>query len=227
MVLQDLFVDRLVERVDKLREEIAMYEAQAMAQHEETKATRDALSDAQMEMEVCAGSFIPKASKLVHKTNYYASPCHDIEDVISFMAKTECMYGLCSGMSNFQAISLEKKQLFQQWNSSLTGMRRRDEAHAAMMEALTQQQQRIRSLETEIDGYKRYLQQEQEQNEKLTLIYNKTVIDISTVKKLLQQCQEKHDALKNEYATYTRMLHETEQALNRANTVSHTLLKSR
>jgi hypothetical protein len=36
----------------------------------------------------------------------------------------------------FQAIGLEKKQLYQQWNSSLIGMRRRDEAHAAMQEAL-------------------------------------------------------------------------------------------
>ena len=35
-----------------------------------------------------------------------------------------------------QSINLEKKQLFQQWNSSLIGMRRRDEAHSAMQEAL-------------------------------------------------------------------------------------------
>ena len=35
-----------------------------------------------------------------------------------------------------EQINLEKKQLFQQWNSSLIGMRRRDEAHAAMQEAL-------------------------------------------------------------------------------------------
>ncbi|KAL5019139.1 hypothetical protein ScPMuIL_004861 [Solemya velum] len=38
------------------------------------------------------------------------------------------------------------------------------------------------------------------------------------VKKQLTQCQAKHDALKAEYATLTRMLHETEQALNRAST---------
>ena len=35
-----------------------------------------------------------------------------------------------------QAIQLEKKQLLQQWNSSLIGMRRRDEAYAAMQEAV-------------------------------------------------------------------------------------------
>ena len=84
----------------------------------------------------------------------------------------------------------------------------------------SQQQQRIMSLETEIDGYKRSIQKEQENNEKLTLVLNKTDSDMTTVKRLLQQCHDKHDALKSEYSTYTRMLHETEQALNRANTVS-------
>ena len=82
---QDLLVDRLVERVDKLREEISMFEAQITAQQEETRMAKDALSEAYMEIE---------------------------------------------------SITLEKKQLFQQWNSSLIGMRRRDEAHAAMSEAL-------------------------------------------------------------------------------------------
>ncbi|XP_052261678.1 coiled-coil domain-containing protein 40-like isoform X2 [Dreissena polymorpha] len=164
---QDLFVDRLVERVDKLKEEIAMYEAQLTAQLEETKAAKEQLMEAHMEIE---------------------------------------------------AISLEKKQLYQQWNSSLIGMRRRDEAHAAMMEALNQQQQKVLSLETEIEGYKKSIQKEQEQNEKLTLILNKTERDIETVKKQLAQCQSKHDALKSEYATYTRILHETEQSLNRAMT---------
>ncbi|WAQ97414.1 CCD40-like protein [Mya arenaria] len=164
---QDLFVDRLVERVDKLKEEIAMYEAQLTAQLEETKAAKEQLMEAHMEIE---------------------------------------------------AISLEKKQLYQQWNSSLIGMRRRDEAHSAMLEALSQQQQKVLSLETEIEGYKKSIQKEQEQNEKLTLILNKTERDIETVKKQLTQCQAKHDALKSEYATYTRILHETEQSLNRAMT---------
>ena len=49
---QDLFVDRLVERVDNLKEEIAMFEAQIAAQTEETKAAKEALMEAHMEIEV-------------------------------------------------------------------------------------------------------------------------------------------------------------------------------
>ena len=51
-VSQDLYVDRLVEQVDKLREDIAITEAQLTAQLEETKAAKEALSEASMEIEV-------------------------------------------------------------------------------------------------------------------------------------------------------------------------------
>lgn len=59
MLLQDLYVDRLVEQVDKLREEIAISEAQLTAQLEETKAAREALTEASMEIEVCNNVFMP------------------------------------------------------------------------------------------------------------------------------------------------------------------------
>ena len=35
-----------------------------------------------------------------------------------------------------QTVILEKKKLLQQWNSTLIGMRRRDEAYAAMLVAI-------------------------------------------------------------------------------------------
>ena len=75
-------------------------------------------------------------------------------------------------------------------------------------------------METEIEGYKRSTQKEQEQNEKLTMILNKAENDIATIRKQMVQCQTKLDGLKNEYATYTRMMHETEHSLNKANAVS-------
>ena len=82
-----------------------------------------------------------------------------------------------------------------------------------------QQKQRILSLDTEVEVFKRHISKEQELNEKLMMVLNKTEQEIAMVKKLMQQCNAKYDALKNEYATYSRMLHETEQALFRANTV--------
>ncbi|KAK3733202.1 hypothetical protein QZH41_019682 [Actinostola sp. cb2023] len=164
---QDLLVDMLTQKVDHLREEINMYEAQCIAQSEETKAAQQNLSEALTEIE---------------------------------------------------ALHLEEKQLLQQWNSSLIGMRRRDEAYAAMQEALNMQRQRIQAIETEIEGYKKSISKAQEQNEHITLLQNKIESDISLVKKLMSISKTKLEALKTEYSTYTRTLHQTEQQLNRAQT---------
>lgn len=41
---QDLFVNRLVESIDKLRQDIAMYDAQLTAQTEQTRVARSALT---------------------------------------------------------------------------------------------------------------------------------------------------------------------------------------
>ena len=47
-----MYVDRLVERVDKLRQDIALFEAQIIAQTDETRAAKEALTEAHMEIEV-------------------------------------------------------------------------------------------------------------------------------------------------------------------------------
>ena len=51
-ILQDLLVDRLTQTVDRLREEIDMFETQCSAQLEETKAAQKSLSEATTEIEV-------------------------------------------------------------------------------------------------------------------------------------------------------------------------------
>ncbi|XP_049428773.1 coiled-coil domain-containing protein 40 [Epinephelus fuscoguttatus] len=48
---QDLYVERLTKDMERLTQQIAMYEAQANAQAEETQAAKEALSEAEMEME--------------------------------------------------------------------------------------------------------------------------------------------------------------------------------
>ncbi|XP_053562392.1 coiled-coil domain-containing protein 40 [Bombina bombina] len=161
---QDMFVDRLTREADRLREQIALYEAQVSAQREDTKAAREVVAEACMEIE---------------------------------------------------AIGLEKKHLLQQWNSSLIGMRRRDEAYAAIQEALSLAQQELRSLDTEIESYKKATTKEEDRNEQLTLMYNRAESDAAMCKKLIAQCQARQEALRVEFTMYTRTLQETEQALSR------------
>jgi outer membrane murein-binding lipoprotein Lpp len=49
---QDFLVDRLTQKVDRLHEEISMYEAQTLAQEEETRSAQKTLSEAITEIEV-------------------------------------------------------------------------------------------------------------------------------------------------------------------------------
>ncbi|CAL8333570.1 unnamed protein product [Lota lota] len=159
---QDLYVERLTKDLERVTEQTSVYEAQAAAQKRETQAAREALSEAQMEME---------------------------------------------------SLAMERKQLLQQWDSSLVGMRRRDEAFTAMQDALRSGRQEARSLEGEADGYRRSIVREQELNEMLTMQLKRAQLDAGTSTKLIDQSQAKQEALQAHYSAYVRTLQETQRSL--------------
>ena len=69
--------------------------------------------------------------------------------------------------NEMELISFEKKQLMQQWKSSLIGMQRRDEALQATLDALREQREEESAIEQEVDGYKGLISNSQEANERL------------------------------------------------------------
>lgn len=80
--------------------------------------------------------------------------------------------------------------------------------------------QQVRSLDTEIEGFKKSITQEEELNERLTELLNRAQLDSTTSKKLISQSQAQQEALKAHYSTYLRTLQETERTLARLNTVA-------
>ena len=70
--------------------------------------------------------------------------------------------------TEIESIEYEKKQLYQQWNTSLIGLRRRDDALIIAKESLAENRKKVRNLDTEIEGYKRSVQDEEDKNEKNT-----------------------------------------------------------
>ncbi|KAM9211699.1 coiled-coil domain-containing protein 40-like [Leptosomus discolor] len=161
---QDLLVDRLTRKAYELQEQIALFEAQFVAQAEDTKVTRQAANEACMEV---------------------------------------------------QAINMEKKRLMNHWNSSLAGMKQRDEAYIATQALLSKYRHDLKSLETDIHGCRKSIRKEEEKNELLVAILSRSQNDANMTKKLIAQCLSRQEALKVESGTYARVLHETEQALNR------------
>ncbi|XP_028993575.1 coiled-coil domain-containing protein 40 [Betta splendens] len=160
---QDLYVERLINDMEKLTQQIALYEAQVQAQAEETQTAKEALSEAEMEME---------------------------------------------------SLLMARKQLLQQWNSSLVGMRKRDEAFSAMQEAMGEVEHQVILLGREIEGYKKAITEEQEQNETLTMQLNWSQMDCATYKKLISQKQAQQEALQAHYSTCLRTLRETGSTLS-------------
>ncbi|NWT74108.1 CCD40 protein, partial [Prunella himalayana] len=161
---QDLFLDQLTRRVHQLQEQIALFEAQLVAQAEDTKVTRQAISEAGLEV---------------------------------------------------QAINMEKKKLMDNWNSSLAGMKQRDEAYVVTQELLSNYRRDLKSLEGDIHGCGKSIRKEEEKNENLLRLLNRSQNDASVTKKLIAQCLLEQEALQVQTGTYTRVLHETEEALSR------------
>ncbi|NXX28501.1 CCD40 protein, partial [Nicator chloris] len=161
---QDLFLDQLTRRVYQLQEQIAVFEAQLVAQAEDTKVTRQAVSEAGLEVE---------------------------------------------------AINMEKKRLMDHWNSSLAGMKQRDEAYVVTQELLSNYRRDLKSLEGDIHGCGKSIRKEEEKNENLVSLLHRCQNDASVTRKLIAQCLLEQEALQVQTGTYTRVLHETEQALSR------------
>uniref|UniRef100_A0A2K5KGP5 Coiled-coil domain containing 40 n=1 Tax=Colobus angolensis palliatus TaxID=336983 RepID=A0A2K5KGP5_COLAP len=160
---QDLYVDQLTARAQQLEEDIALFEAQYLAQAEDTRILRKAVSEA----------------------------CTEID-----------------------AISMEKRRILQQWATSLVGMKHRDEAHRAVLEALRECQHQARSIDSEIEAYKKSIMKEEEKNEKLASILNRTETEARLLQKLTTQCLTKQVALQSQFNTYRLTLQDTEDALS-------------
>ena len=61
--------------------------------------------------------------------------------------------------TEIESIEYEKKQLYQNWKTSLIGLRRRDDALLIAKQNLEENQKSVRNFETEIEGYKRSVQE--------------------------------------------------------------------
>nr|XP_014129654.2 coiled-coil domain-containing protein 40 isoform X2 [Zonotrichia albicollis] len=161
---QDIFLDQLTRRVHQLQEQIALFEAQLVAQAEDTKVTRQAITEAGLEV---------------------------------------------------QAINMEKKKLMEHWNSSLAGMKQRDEAYVVTQELLSNYRRDLKSLEGDIHGCGKSIRKEEEKNESLVRLLNRSQNDASVTRQLIAQCLQEQEALQVQTGAYTRVLHETEEALSR------------
>jgi outer membrane PBP1 activator LpoA protein len=82
--------------------------------------------------------------------------------------------------AEMELIAFEKKQLMQQWKSSVIALTRRDEALAAAQKALKDALTSTKDYDTEIDGLKREILKSQAKNE--TYVNVKDRLEVSNVR---------------------------------------------
>ncbi|XP_031210856.1 coiled-coil domain-containing protein 40 isoform X2 [Mastomys coucha] len=117
--------------------------------------------------------------------------------------------------TEIDTISMEKKRILQQWTTSLVGMKHRNEAYRTVMDAFRECEHQVKSIDSEIEAYKKSIMQEEEKNEKLARLLNRAETEATLVQKMTTQCLSKQEALQTEFNTYQLALQDTEEMLNK------------
>merc|ERR1719460_3595497 len=94
-----------------------------------------------------------------------------------------------------EAIEFEKKQLLQQWRSSLVGMQRRDEALQNVQQALQEQAEFELSVESEIRGLQNSIRTEQERNEQLSSLRDRNDREMAHLNSNMTQHKQDREKL--------------------------------
>eukprot|EP00163_Fabomonas_tropica_P028100 TRINITY_DN5647_c0_g1_i1.p1 TRINITY_DN5647_c0_g1~~TRINITY_DN5647_c0_g1_i1.p1 ORF type:complete len:873 (+),score=382.53 TRINITY_DN5647_c0_g1_i1:369-2987(+) len=120
---------------------------------------------------------------------------------------------LSEAATEMEIINLEKKQLLQQWQSSLIAMQRRDEALQTTEEALRKQQEELASMDGEISAIRAQTKQAQTLNEKLTSVLNKVTAEVRFLDHEETDFEAKKQKYAEEYQLYKQTIEATEREM--------------
>jgi len=122
---------------------------------------------------------------------------------------------LAEASREMETINFEKKQLLQQWKSSLVAMQRRDEALQATNDALLKQQQASKALDSEMDGFKVNIHQAQVENSELHEQLDKVANEANFLTGQLDLMKRTRDGLAERYGMLQKSLAQTDKESSR------------
>ena len=115
-----------------------------------------------------------------------------------------------------ELIQVEKRDYLQKWKTSLIGMANRDAALKMAETALMDEKEKLSNLDLAIKGYRQSVRDEQNTNEKLTTMLNRTESEIRFVDQQLQILAEQKKELNDKYMMLRSTLERTDVNLNEA-----------
>ncbi|EKF32535.1 hypothetical protein MOQ_003609 [Trypanosoma cruzi marinkellei] len=117
---------------------------------------------------------------------------------------------LAEALAEMEAINFEKKQLVQQWKSTLIGMQRRHEAMKKTEEALQQQKDDLQALENEITGCRKDIQGVQTETSKLMEFMSRVDNEVTVLEKQIDALVERKEKSAQSYAMLKNNLEQTD-----------------
>ena len=130
---------------------------------------------------------------------------------------------LTDAAQEMESIQFEKKQLMQQWKSSLIGMQRRDEALQATFDALRKQKEQEVAVDAEIEGYKSSIQKAQTENQRLIGMIDRLENETRFVDEQLATKRTDKERLAERYAMLQRSMAQTDEEQSKVVLQSHNL----
>ncbi|XP_068178034.1 coiled-coil domain-containing protein 40 isoform X2 [Antennarius striatus] len=178
--------------------------------HHKTGAEKNQVEEQKQKQDFC----VEHLTKTVEKLTQQIALC-ELQVRAQAEETLDANKALSEAEMEMASLLMARKQLQQQWSSSLGEMGKRDEAFGAMQEAVRSVNQQLVLLDREIEGYKKSTTEEQEKHETLTMQMNWSQMECSTSKKLIGQKRSDQDALQAQYSACLRTLRETEHTLAR------------
>jgi chromosome segregation ATPase len=118
---------------------------------------------------------------------------------------------LSEALTEMEAVNFEKKQLMQQWKTSIIGMQRRDEAMRQTEEALAEQKEALQALDNEIIGYRQNIKKVQAENAKLSGVLSKTENEVNILEKQIDAMLEKKQKATQRFSLLKQSLDQTDE----------------
>ena len=136
---------------------------------------------------------------------------------------SQALETLNEASSEMEAIHFEKKQLANQWKSTLMAVGKRDDALASVKQAIQAKEEEALTLSSEIEGLKKDIIKEQQRNETLSSMLQKLQGEGEHLQKKIAESIAKQEAVKAQYLKLIRAQEEMQKDLDVAEAQGKTL----
>ncbi|XP_051939190.1 coiled-coil domain-containing protein 40-like isoform X2 [Hippocampus zosterae] len=199
---QDLYVERLTKELDRLKQQMDLFEVQTHAQAETTLATKEALSEAEMQME----SLAMAQKQLLQQWNRSLLNMRKQDEEFGAMQQAVCM-------AEHQVIILDRE--IEGNKKSISELQEKSETLTMMLNCaqmdcevtkkmITQKQSQHEILQDQYSVYIRALGQTEQTLAELTKKENGLQVELTDQRRKLEKNKNKHLELEN--AIMTQML---------------------